>query len=95
MNDAVTWAGAPLAGAVLGLLFFGGLWWTIRKLPRMKRPGLWLVTSFVLRAAVVVVGFWAVMQGNPLRVLLAMAGFLAVRFILLRSIGRPFLATPR
>jgi len=31
MNEALTWAFSMLAGAGLGVLFFGGLWWTVRK----------------------------------------------------------------
>ena len=31
MNEALTLVLAWLAGGVLGAIFFGGLWWTVRK----------------------------------------------------------------
>ncbi|MGD9748870.1 MAG: ATP synthase subunit I, partial [Verrucomicrobiales bacterium] len=31
MNEAGPWIPAGFVGLVLGLLYFGGLWWTIRK----------------------------------------------------------------
>ena len=30
MNETLTWILAAAAGLVLGAIFFGGLWWTVR-----------------------------------------------------------------
>ena len=31
MNDMLTLVLAGVAGGILGAIFFGGLWWTVRK----------------------------------------------------------------
>lgn len=49
-----------LAGAVLAILYFGGLWLTVRRLPRVSRPALWTVASFIIRTALVAGGFVAI-----------------------------------
>ncbi len=32
-------------GILLGLLYFGSLWWVVRRLPEISRPGLWVPLS--------------------------------------------------
>ena len=38
-----------LAGLVLGAIFFGGLWWTVRKGLSSQQPALWFLGSMLLR----------------------------------------------
>ena len=45
-----------LAGIVLGVFFFGGLWWTVLKISGSGRPYLISMVSFIVRTAVVLVG---------------------------------------
>ncbi|OUM97885.1 MAG: hypothetical protein BAA04_11395 [Firmicutes bacterium ZCTH02-B6] len=55
----------PLAaGAVLGLFYFGGLWWTTRFIGRVRQPALLLLGSFAVRMAVILTGFWTVTGGR-------------------------------
>ncbi|WP_293640775.1 VirB8/TrbF family protein [Polaromonas sp.] len=39
---------AVLAGAAIGAVFYGGLWWTVRRAAKFRRPGL-AVLSVVLQ----------------------------------------------
>lgn len=81
-------AGALLAGIGLGLFFFGGLWLTVRSLPHVRRPGRRLFLSFLVRTAVVLLGFYAVMSGDWRRMLLCLAGFLIGRVAMACMVGR-------
>lgn len=83
-----------LFGALLGLFYFGGLWLTVRRLPSVARPGLWMIASMVLRTAVVVAGFYLLTAGRWDTLLVALLGFLAVRTTLLRKL-RPNAADGR
>lgn len=68
-------------GGLLGLVHFGGLWWTVRRLAEVKRPALWMGGSFFLRTALVVFAFyWIVRAGLPATVA-ALVGFIAVRLL--------------
>lgn len=42
---------AGTAGGLLGLLFFGGLWWGLRRAFSSPRPALWVGGSLLLRMA--------------------------------------------
>ena len=87
-DDALVLVAAALAGAALGAVFFGGLWWGLRRGLASQRPALWLAGSLLLRLAVVLPGFWLVGGGQFGRMLAAMAGFLVARILLLRWLPR-------
>ena len=79
------WVGALLVGAALGAVFFGGLWWTVRRGAASLAPARWFVGSLILRTAIVLAGFYAVGAGQPLRLALCLLGFLLARALVLRS----------
>ena len=76
------------AGALLGLFFFGGLWWTVNRLSTAVNPTLLFAVSFVLRVAVVLLSFYLLLMQGPFVLLAGLAGFLAAR-ILVVSRFRP------
>ena len=77
------------AGGLLGLLFFGGLWWTVRRAFVSPRPALWLGCSLILRMACVAAGFVVVSAGDWRRMLSCLLGFWAARWLLVRLTTRP------
>jgi len=80
VNDLYPNLLAAAAGALLGLLFFGGLWWTLRLALASTRPGLLIGASALLRLAMAVAGFLAVSDGHWQRMLMCLLGFLAARW---------------
>ena len=70
-----------LAGGALGALFFGGLFWTVRRGLSARRPALWMFASLMLRTFIVVAGFYAVGQGDWQRLLACLAGFVGARIV--------------
>ena len=84
MNEAVSLVLALVTGVVLGTIFFGGLWWTVRKGAVSRRPALWFAGSMLLRTAIVLVGFFFISGGRWERLAAALLGFVAARFIVLR-----------
>lgn len=69
------------AGAALGAIFFGGLWWTVRRALSSQRPALLVLGSMLVRTGLVVVGFYFVSGGQWQRLLFCLAGFVAARLI--------------
>ncbi|MEZ5431840.1 MAG: ATP synthase subunit I [Verrucomicrobiales bacterium] len=84
MNEAGPWILAGFFGLVLGLLYFGGLWWTIRKGVSSPRPAVWFFASAVLRTGLVLAGFYWVGAGQCQRLVAALEGFYLARLALLR-----------
>ena len=69
MNEALTLVLAWVAGVVLGAIFFGGLWWTVRKGVSSKQPALWFFGSLLLRMSIALAGFYFVAGGHWERLL--------------------------
>ena len=89
MNEWLTLALAGMAGLLLGAIFFGGLWWTVRLGVTSKRPALLFLGSMLLRTGVVIVGFYFVSDGHWQRLLACLSGFAIARFIVMRLTGPP------
>lgn len=67
------------AGIILGLIFYGGLWWTVRKGLSSAYAPLWFMGSFWLRLASALGGFYIVAQGDWKNLLACFAGFMLSR----------------
>ena len=78
-NDILEIAAAAAAGLALGAFYFGGLWWTVRRLPGARHPAVLLLASFLLRGTVLVAGVLAASGGRWRRVAACLAGLLLVR----------------
>jgi F1F0 ATPase subunit 2 len=95
MSEAGIWAVSLLAGAALGGVFFGGLWWTVQRGAESPSPARWFLGSFVLRTAVVLAGFYFIGGGQLERLGLCLIGFLLARALVLFATRQtPSDATP-
>jgi len=89
MNETVRLAPALVAGVLFGVMFFGGLWWTVRKSVSHERPAPWFLGSLLLRTSIILAGFHFVSDGHWDRLLACLLGFVMARFILTRLAGAP------
>lgn len=76
-----------VVGAALGLVFFGGLWLTLRRLPETAHAGLWVLLSYFGRVGLAVLGFGLLLRRGLLTLAVGLAAFFAVRAVLTRRIG--------
>src|ERR1017187_7151605 len=64
MNETLMLVLACAAGGGLGAVFFGGLWWTVRKGVSSKQPALWFFASLLVRMSIALAGFYFVGRGH-------------------------------
>jgi F1F0 ATPase subunit 2 len=83
---------SAMTGMLLGLVYYGGLWYTTRYVVRvavtgaqpvawLKSPQLVVFLSLVIRTGLVLGGFFWTMQGQWQRMLFALAGFIIARIL--------------
>ncbi len=82
MNDTLALVLALVAGSVLGVTFYGGLWWTIRKGTSSDRPALWFFGSYLLRMTLILAGFYLIARGHQWqRIVICLVGFVMARLV--------------
>ena len=72
---------ALAGGIILGLMYFGGLWWTIQQSGRQDQTLLLFAGSFIIRLALVIGGFYLISGGQVDRLAVALVGFIIARQI--------------
>jgi len=93
MTDGAWLAASAAVGIGLGVVHYGGLWWTTRRAIASGRPALVLLVSYFVRMVVVMAGVYGVMIGfgatEPRweRAAAAIAGMLVARSFLVRRLG--------
>jgi F1F0 ATPase subunit 2 len=93
----IDWLGlflALAAGLVLGAMFFGGLWWTVRRAVSSASPALWFSGSLMLRLGLALAGFYLVGAHHWERLLLCLFGFVAAR-LAVTWLAMPAGSTPK
>lgn len=92
MNDLTDLATLILMfviGAILGALYLGSLWFSVQRMRRGRYPALWLVSSLAVRMLVLGFAFYFILgEGHWERLLMALAGFVTLRTLILRRVRR-------
>ena len=89
MNDLLTLAPAGVAGLALGAVFFGGLWWTVRKGVASRHAAAWFLGSLIVRSGIVLAGFYVAAGDDWERLMACLLGFTLARFLVTRLAGPP------
>ena len=84
MNESMTLVPAMVTGVLLGVIFFGGLWWTVQKGVSSKRSALWFFGSLWLRTSIALAGFYFIAHGHWERLSVCLLGFIIARLIVTR-----------
>lgn len=71
---------AGISGLMMGFVFFGGLWWTVRNGVSSRNPAFWFIGSLIFRMSLVLTGFYLISrQGNWQLLVSCLIGFMAAR----------------
>ena len=90
MSDGLSYVLSVIAGLALGTFYFGGLWWTVERIARVRNPGLLYMGSLLVRLMVVVGVFYFLTGGRWERLAFCVGGLLVARFAvmgLLKTVG--------
>ena len=87
MNETQLLLLAAVAGGLIGMIFFGGLWWTVRKGMTSRYAALWFTGSSILRMGVALTGFYFIGHNDWQRLLACLFGFVVARVVVMRLTG--------
>jgi F1F0 ATPase subunit 2 len=78
MTETLGLVQAGMVGALVGGIFFGGLWQTVRVAVSSRQPALWFLGSIVLRTGVTLAGFYFVSRAHWERLPACLLGFVLI-----------------
>jgi F1F0 ATPase subunit 2 len=85
MSTIVSGIGALAVGLALGLVFFAGLWWTLRRGLRSSSPAAWLGLSALVRMGIAIGTLYLVARsGGIVSVSASLVGILIGRAVITR-----------
>lgn len=84
MNEVLHMILAFITGIISGIIFFGGLWLTVKKSVKIKMPWLLFTGSAVVRTTIVLIAFYYTSPGHMARLLICTLGFVIARQIVFR-----------
>lgn len=73
-------------GLITGLFYFGGLWFTVKKVPFSKKPNRLLALSTVVRLVPTLAIMFIIIRKDPGMFVATLLAFFAVRFIMIRRV---------
>lgn len=88
MNEIVKVMIFFFAGAGIGIFYFGGLWWTLRRLSRSRNPHWLTLGSFLLRSGFCLAGlFWIAREGRWELMVSSLLGIIGARWAMVRLLS--------
>ena len=81
---------AAFAGGIIGIIFFGGLWWTVHKGMTSRYAAFWFTGSLILRVGVTLAGFYFIGRNDWKMMLACLFGFVVARVVVTRLTGSRF-----
>ena len=82
MNEILMIVLALITGVVLGIIFFYGLWLTVKKAVTAKIPALWILGSFLIRTSVILLGIYYVGNIDIKNYIICGVGFVIGRYMM-------------
>ena len=89
MNELALYIAVFVAGGLIGTVFFGGLWLTVKKGLTSEHPAWWFFGSTLLRTGFALAGFYFISQGDWRKILLGLLGFFIARVVVTRLTMTP------
>lgn len=75
---------AYLTGLALGAIFFGGLYLSVRRMPKQKHPAAFMFIGTTIRMVILLSGFYLLRKEGSLVLVLTLLGVISVRIVMVR-----------
>lgn len=73
-----------LIGLTLGLIFFGGLYLSVRNISGHKHPAAYMLIGTTLRMFILLTGFFLLRNQGAIVMIMALLGVMSVRLVMVR-----------
>ena len=77
-----------LGGVLLGALYFGGLWLSVKRIGKVEHKKMFLFLSWLVRSVLLCGGLYLLARYNPASLLCGVFGLFLSRTIIVRTVKR-------
>ena len=77
-----------IGGILLGIIFFGGLYWSIKQLSKAKYPAILMSISALVRMGVLIVGIYLLSDNNIKNILSILLGVILVKIVMIFTVQK-------
>lgn len=77
-----------IVGAVIGTLYFGGLWWSVKRIKNVERKKMFLFLSWLVRSVFLCGGLFILARYDAQMLISGAVGLLVARFLIVYSVKR-------
>jgi len=75
-------------GVFLGIIFFGGLYWSVNKLPKVKHPAFLMIVSALVRMVILITGIYFIAGNDIKKILSTLGGVIIVKIIMIFTVQK-------
>lgn len=73
-------------GLFLGILYFGGLYFSTKRFNNVKNPALFMILSFILRMGILIGGLYYLSKSGYKNIIIGFIAVMLVRFVIIFNI---------
>lgn len=77
-----------IGGIFLGIIFFGGLYWSVNKLTKVKRPAFLMIISALVRMSILIGGIYFIAGDDIKKILSILGGVVLVKIIMILTVQK-------
>ena len=77
-----------IGGIFLGIIFFGGLYWSVNKLPKVKHPASLMIVSALVRMIILITGIYFIAGNDIKKILSILGGVILVKIIMIFTLQK-------
>jgi F1F0 ATPase subunit 2 len=87
MNEILVLVITMMSGSVLGVFYFGGLWFTLKHLPGSQQPALLALSGFLVRSLVCLFVFYLISSNGWEGTVSSLVGFTLAKLAMTDRLG--------
>ncbi|MBV1757055.1 MAG: ATP synthase subunit I [Dethiosulfatibacter sp.] len=77
-----------LGGILLGIIFFGGLYWSVNQLTKVRYPAALMIVSALVRMGIILFGVYLLADNNIKNILAILIGIILVKVIMIFTVQK-------
>lgn len=75
-------------GIILGIIFFGGLYWSVNQLAKVRYPAVLMIASAFVRMGILLFGIFLLADNNIKNMLSIVVGIILVKVVMIFTVQK-------